>query len=54
VREKDQTTTEARHKLAIRIEFQDRIEIGIGAAVATASVDRPDVSSIGVDIDPCG
>ena len=49
--EEKQPAAHAGDHVALRIDLEDRIEIGPGAGVGAASVDRPDVPAVGIDVD---
>ena len=46
-----ETRADGCHHLALRINLQDGVQIGIRAAVGTAAIDGPQVTAIGIDID---
>src|SRR5262249_14978287 len=54
VREVHDPFAEAPHELAVHIDFDDRIEYGLGAAVRAAAIEDPDVLTVGIDPDAAG
>ena len=49
-----QAATKRRDDIAIGIDLDDRIEAGTGTAIAAAAIDRPQMSTVGIDVDAGG